>query len=481
MRRRRPDALMVAMAILLTACGARVTESQIAAADRAASGGGLAPARGATTDLGTAAAGTVGAAGGTTAAGTSGAGSSATSPGSAGQAARAAAGAFTGNNGGATDVGVSADQITLGAVATLSGPVPGLFQGSIIGAQAVVAYQNSLGGLFGRKIRLEARDDQFDTGQNRAQTLELLGKAFAFLGSFSLYDDAAVNEIRASGIPDTTYSLSATRRRIPNNFSIEPAESGVWRTGAINYWKQRLPEAVWKNVGSIHPNVPAAEQSHLDLRAAAEAAGWVWRYDRAFGPTEQDFTADIIAMRQQGVRMFYTNALDDKTVGRIAKAAKDQGLRFDLFLMGGSAYDNDIFTTAGSVAALEGMVNEQQYAMFAGEDAQAIPEVGLFLQWMRKVKPGYTPDLFAAFAWGEGRMLFDTLQAIGNPKITRAVTVEALKKLDNYDGHGMFAPSGPGTKKIPTCYIMVKVRNGKFERFDSPPPGYRCDGGLFKR
>ena len=32
------------------------------------------------------------------------------------------------------------------------------------------------------------------------------------------------------------------------------------------------------------------------------------------------------------------------------------------------------------------------------------PEVKLFLEWLHKVKPGYTPDLFTAYGWGQGRL-----------------------------------------------------------------------------
>jgi hypothetical protein len=47
--------------------------------------------------------------------------------------------------------------------------------------------------------------------------------------------------------------------------------------------------------------------------------------------------------------------------------------------------------------------------------------------------------------------------------------------------HGLIAPANPGTKQAPTCYILIRVNNGKFERFDSPPPNFRCaDGGYFK-
>ncbi len=117
--------------------------------------------------------------------------------------------------------------------------------------------------------------------------------------------------------------------------------------------------------------------------------------------------------------------------------------------------------------------------MYDGEDS-ALPEVGLFNQWVAKVKPGYKPDLFAVFGWGSVRLLADALKANG-PKVTRAGVNDAIRKIGQYDVHGLIAPSNPGTKAPPTCYIIVKVVNGKFERFDSPPPAFRCaDGGYFK-
>ncbi|HEY3240069.1 MAG TPA: hypothetical protein VGL92_10930, partial [Acidimicrobiia bacterium] len=51
-----------------------------------------------------------------------------------------------GGNGGATDVGVTADTITMGNVSDLGGPVPGLFQGGPYGTQAYFNYINSQGG-----------------------------------------------------------------------------------------------------------------------------------------------------------------------------------------------------------------------------------------------------------------------------------------------------------------------------------------------
>ena len=276
-------------------------------------------------------------------------------------------------------------------MSTLSGPVPGLFQGAVIGSQAAVAYQNSLGGLFGRKFKLDVRDDQFDTGQNRNQTIDLLGKAFAFIGSFSLYDSAAVDQIGKSGIPDVTYSLSADRRALPNNFSVEPSPRSGAPTGIFNYFKKKYPQDV-TSVGTIYSDVSTA--SHQDYKAAAESVGWHYAYERGVQATETDFTADVVRMREAGVKAVFLVAVDVKTTARLANAMAQQNFKPDFFLVNGPAYDPTLVSLAG--ASVEGLFSSQPYSMFDGEDAGVIPEVKLFDEWVQKVKPGYKPDLFAA-------------------------------------------------------------------------------------
>jgi ABC-type branched-subunit amino acid transport system substrate-binding protein len=472
-------------AVVAAGCGSRASDEQKAAARsgqsvqavgagaRSGSGDGAGDvALGTNGDGGAADSLSAGDAGGATGGGSTGA--SGGDPGTAGGTGGAAPAAPDGGNGGATDVGVTDKEVLLGNVSTLSGPVPGLFQGAVIGAQAVVAYQNSLGGMFGRKFKLEVRDDQFDSGQNRAQTMGLMPKVFGFLGSFSLYDDVAAAEIGKAGIPDMTYSLSGARRGIPNNFSVQPALDGGWPLSYFNWYTQKYPNAV-KAVGAIYGDVPASKANYLAAKAAAESLGWKFVYERGSAPTETDYTADVVRMRQSGVKMVYLCCSDVKGMARIAKAMQQQGFKPEAFAGGGSAYDQNLLPLAGTAA--EGMTIAQLYMMFQGEDDH--PEIKLFNQWAQKIKPGYKPDLFATFSWAEGRLLFKAMEAVG-PKLTRAALIEAVRKVGQWDSYGMISPANPGTKTPPTCFMVIEVRNARFNRL-FPSKGFECGMGGYHR
>jgi ABC-type branched-subunit amino acid transport system substrate-binding protein len=477
-------ATVLAVISLITAsCGARLTHQQLTTARAAADRGASSAVTTSGGDGGDTAASPADQPGptvpGSPAAATSGGASTPTTGGGVAAAGTATTVSVSttappGGNGGATDVGVTADTITLGNVTTLSGPVPGLFQGAITGTQAFIAYQNSIGGLFGRKLKLDARDDQFDSGQNRTQTLDLLNKAFAFAGSTSLYDDAAAEQEGKSGIPDAGVGLANGRRQLPNFFSPAPQPYRGYRTGQFLWYNQHYPDAV-KAVGTLYGDVPASKLVQEDLKAAAQSVGWNFVYERGFQATETDFTADVVQMRQRGVKLVYLVTADAKTMARVAKAMAQQGFNA-VIGTGPAGYDR--MTVPLGQSAVEGMIIDQQLAMYSGEDAKAIPEVALFNQWVDKVKPGSKPDLYAAWSWASTRLLVQAMQSVG-PHLTRAAVVDALKKVSSYDDNGMFAKSGPGTSQPQVCYVMLQIKGGNFVRLD-PATGYRCDGTFFK-
>jgi ABC-type branched-subunit amino acid transport system substrate-binding protein len=460
-------AVALAVAMLVAACGARVSDQQVAS---------LGNAGAATTPGASQASGDAESAGGISAGAgdTSGASGPQVATGGAGgtNAATATGAPATGDNGGETDVGVTATEIRIGNVSTLSGPVPGLFQGAVVGTLAYAAYQNSLGGIHGRKLKIDARDDGLDTGQNRAQTADLATSVFALAGSVSVNDAGGAPEEAKAGVPDVGVGLSDDRRKLPTFFSPVPTPGRGYRTGQFLWYSKKFPDAV-KAVGTMYGDVAASKTSHQDMRHAAESVGWKFVYERGFQATETDFTADVVRMRQSGVKMVYVVSSDEKGMGRFAKAMAQQNWKPEVFATGPSGYDQDLFTLAGP-AAVEGMYVDQQATMYAGEDGGIVPEVKLMNQWVQKVKPGYVTDLYVAWAWSSMRLLTQAIEAVG-PKLTRDAVVKHLKSVDNFDSNGLVSPGGPGNRRPPLCYIVLQVKGGKYNRLD-PQKGYLCDG-----
>ncbi len=378
------------------------------------------------------------------------------------------------SGGTASDVGITPNQVTVGNVSILSGPVPGLFQGAPNGADAFFAYQNSLGGVNGRKVVVKSSDDAFSCNQNQNETQSLAGQAFAFVGSFSLFDNCGAKVLQAQPtIPDVSFSLDPVAQALPNNFSPSPLANG-YRTGPFIYYKQKFPQAV-THVGALVANIPSSIASWNNEKAAMESLGYKVSYERDINPLDTDFTSDVVRMRSAGVQMVVLTNTDVKSTARFLNNAQQQGYKPQLVESGGVAYDASFFKLLNPGAA-QGLLNDQTQALYLGGDAKTTPEVQLFDTWMAKTHPGFSPDIFTVYGWTSARLFTQALQAAGtNP--TRASVLAALRNVHSFNSNGLLATGDPAGKVAPTCWVLIKVNNNQYQRLQppSPPSGFTCN------
>ncbi|MEY2432889.1 MAG: hypothetical protein QOC92_2614, partial [Acidimicrobiaceae bacterium] len=303
---------------------------------------------------------------------------------------------------------------------------------------------------------------------------EDVSKYFAFVGSFSLFDDCSGEVVKAHpDFPDIHAPLSGLAQSLPNNFPPQPIRAGG-ATGPLQYIKDKHPNAITK-VGSLIGDVTAAKEAWQNLKFVMQSLGYQIAYERIFEPTETDFTADIVQMKTQGVQLLSLSSADVKTMARVESKANQQGWKPEVTLLGAAGYDNTLFTIAGSNDAVEGATLYLPTGMYLGEDRSVNPEIDLFLTWLDRTHPGANVDLFTVYGWVSARLFVQALQAAGAPA-TRASLIGALQQIDDFDANGMLSPGGPASKRPATCYIMVTIHNGKFQRLDDPETGFRCDG-----
>ena len=232
--------------------------------------------------------------------------------------------------------------------------MPGLFKGAKDGTQAFFNYQNSQGGVCGRKLQLDPRDDQFDANQNKAQYQDVIGKDFGFVGSFSVVDNGGAQVLsQHPDVPDVSQALSRNHVAVSNNFSIAPIVPG-WRLGSLNYFKAKYPPDVITHMAYFVEDSQSAIDAIEGEIKAAESVGYKFPYHRTVEPTEANFSSDVVAMQQNGVKgIFFAGEVG--VFVRMAKAMKQQGFSVPFANWGANAYD-PAFVTSDAAAATDGSI-----------------------------------------------------------------------------------------------------------------------------
>ncbi len=484
-RRRCLSAVLLATAVLTSACGARLTADQEAEFQRRVAGGDA--VAGAAVDAGsTAAPGGAPAAAADAAADTPGGDSSPTpvASGPAGQTsggtATAPGAAPSGQDGtvssqdchaasqGVQEVGVTDDRILLGNVSLLSGAIQGFANTAVGGAKAFVAYQNSRGGVCGRALELSVADDRFDSGTNRSEHDRLSREVLAFVGSLSVVDDGGVSVLRDTNIPDVSLALSDEKLALRNSVSPTPIDVEAKSLGAVPLVQYFMETEGITDFALIWPAQATARNRAGDYRNDFLDAGLESAYESEVAVTETNYTPHAAAIcAAEPDALLLTTVLEVNGMARLMKAIRQQGCLPKLANVGTQAYGAQYPELAGEAA--NGTRIILQSDIVEGTD---VPLTKAFAEWFRRVNPGLVPDYFAVQGWVAGHLLVTAMTNAG-PELTRDRVLSELLALDGYDGEGMIVPIDPVAKERAPCFMVAAVVDGAWVRED-PPSGFRC-------
>jgi ABC-type branched-subunit amino acid transport system substrate-binding protein len=461
----------------LAGCGLRVTTGQERSALQAALGHG-AGQLGAGTGFASLAGGSGEASGAQQSSGPAGGGSASSagaaqvaSGGGAGAVSSGAAPAPAGGNGGATDVGVTANSITVGNVSDLGGPVPGLFQGGPYGVQAYFDYVNSQGGVYGRTLKLATSDDQLQCSQNEADYQNTVASVFAYVGSWSL-DDSCGSQVMSghANVPMVQTYLSAQMADLPNAFGAAPYTPQFY-LGPWLYFKSKFPDAIG-SVGTLVGNQAAAVAAWKHLEAAIQTIGYNVAYEDDFPPAQSNFSADVIRMKSDNIKMVILSSVNAPDAAIFASEAAQQGFKPEVWVCP-ICYAGSYVSEAGGASSVEGQYQYIGTAAFLGDPS--VPEVATYLKWLHTAYPSFSPDEFSAYSWSNAALFVHILEQVG-PHLTQKAVLAALGAMSTFNDNGMVTTAQIGAKKPSNCYNIFQLQAGQFVKVDDPPSGYRCDG-----
>jgi ABC-type branched-subunit amino acid transport system substrate-binding protein len=464
--RKRTAALLVVLALVSAACGSRLS-----AEDRQvfANAGGGGSGNGLTSDDGIAIGGdTPGASEGSATGADTGTGAG-TSGGTAGKSSTGAAppAAPKGGNGGATDVGVTATEITIAVLTDRTGPVPGIFEPSVRAVQAWANYINSKGGIFGRKIKVIPIDSKTSDADNRAGAIQACSQAFAVVGSMSAYDGGGASALEGCGIPD----IPATVVNVPRDQAATsyPAFPNLrhYVLGSKKLLADQNPDAP-KTGAMLWLNAAVANYNAHKNMDAARSIGYTFVYEKQAEVVQAQYTPFVTEMKEKNVQ-YVSMVGDNNSIARLLKAFKSQNYipkvrEFDTVI-----YDPKFLQTAGDAA--EGVYTS--ITITPMEEAASNPEYSLYLSSLKRSSGGNPDGFFGAYAWSASRLFQEALEKTG-PEAKRTKILEFLRGLHSWTNHDMHAAHDIGNKRAANCMVSLVVKGGKFVRH-APAQGFDCN------
>ena len=340
----------------------------------------------------------------------------------------------------ASTTGVTSKSVTVGNVSIISGPVPSLFEGAPIGVKAYFAMINARGGVHGRKLIVDSKDDAFSGQQNQSETQAAINSDFALVGSFSLFDGFGCAALASNtAVPDISVTLDSGTDALPNDYSVQPLANEE-TLGPVDYYKKHFPKDM--TVGVIVSDVASAKKQIAGQLAAMKSEGYKIGYVEDVNPLQSDFTTSVINMKNAGVNAVDLGGVDWQDAAIFVQNAATQNWHPGLIFTTGPAYADQFISHAGGPAATNGIQVGQVYALYLGQDAKVVPAVKQFLTYVKKVNPSWVPDLYTLFGWASANLFVQALKAAGaNP--TRGAVIAQLKKITSFSANGLMATVGP--------------------------------------
>ena len=355
------------------------------------------------------------------------------------------------------DPGVTDHEIKFGSCVPLSGgnKINGI--GYSNGAKAYFAYLNAeKGGVNGRKIVLDLKDDGYDVDKAIACYKELLADGVFATGL-------------AIGTPTgAKYVLLAENNKVPfianaggPSFMAEPLKKYVFAVRTtyaqeINVGVQH----VWKDlglhrIGVIYQN-DALGAAVLDgLRKALEPLGGSIVAEGAYPRNTTDIEAGYNAVRAANPDVVYIGGVT-VPMGAILKKAKEDGWK-PLFVPV-PARDKELMKVAG--AATEGIVIGNAIPL---ESEEKLPTAALFRRVMKKYLPEAEPSGLSFLGFVDAMVLTEGLKRAGKD-LTRDGLVAAMETMSDLDvglGPEFHVTYGPKDHEAFHTVAFSTIKSGK--------------------
>jgi branched-chain amino acid transport system substrate-binding protein len=356
--------------------------------------------------------------------------------------------------------GVKSNEIDVGGLAALTGPLGDQYAPVFDGAQAYFDMINEQGGVNGRKIKITAKlDDATDATRNasQARALNEQNHVFAVLPVASpLFPGGKY--LQEHNVPTFGWHINPEWSPGPSMFGQDG--SFIDFTGVSTFYGYLAHQIGAKKIAIFAYNVSQSR----DCATGAEKSFKQYGFDVAFNDSSLAFgttslDADVQRVKDAGVD-FVTTCMDVSGNTLLSRTLRRAGLN-NVRQFWPTGYDAQALAQFQDL--YEGVYFRTGFVPF--EEASLSPGMTQFMNEMKKRFPNTRLSEVVVAGWLNADLFVNALKAIGKD-VTRQKVIDTINAMTAYTGNQIEGPVNwtiAHTASNPTdCDAYLQVQHGKF-------------------
>ena len=363
--------------------------------------------------------------------------------------------------------GVTDTQILLGSTLPLSQSVAAAYAPVGDGLQAYFAYINDTeGGVYGRKIKVILGDDHYNPPDTVEVTRKLVeqDKVFAIVGALGDETHAAVLEyLEDEGVPDMFLATGVHRYTEPPvktrfggipDYQVEGRMLGAYVAEHYNGAK----------LGLLRENNEMGVDGLAGVEMGLEGSDVEIVADEKIEATTSDVTAQAQRLKNGGAEVIISVAGPVGSAS-LVKTAREV-LAWDVPILVSGVDCSDIFIWLAGAENSEGVIS----VVFGHQVYETdIPGVQTHIEIIKKYAPNVEPSNFTIYGAITAELMVEALKRAG-PDLTREKLVDAAETISDWTCSICMTPikMSPTDHRPFEMEMYNKVEGGKWVAFGEP-------------
>ena len=371
---------------------------------------------------------------------------------------------------GAAPQGVSKDEILLGSIQDLSGPIAGFGKQARLGMLLAVDEINEQGGINGRSLKLIVEDSAYDPKKAvlAAQKLVNQDKIFMMVGHIGTAQNMAAMPVQFDKNVINFFPITAAREMYEPLHRLKYSYAATYFDQMRNAVPKLVKDKAAKKVCTLYQDDDFGLEVVKGAEAGLKTLNMEFADKTSYKRGATDFSSQVTKLQASGCDLIVLGTIIRETIGAIGTARK---LGYNPTFLGSSAAYTDLIHKLGG-KAMDGL-----YATMTVQNPYTDEQSQPLRFWANKYKTKFNedPTVFSVYGYN----IINTFAMVATKAGKSLSTESFIKVMDNLTVAPDIFGSAPSTF-TPTKHLgsdasrISQIQDGKWKAISdyvsSPAP-----------